>query len=278
MAWFTDRNSFALAVAFYGLSTLYFVFLWRKGFRRDNRVSYLLLAGAFIFHTTAMFQRGLSLSHCPVSNLYEATAFVAWTIVAAYLAVGLWSKLRFLGAFASPVLFAIGVFALFPNLDQPGPKLEFGRATVSLHAALVLLSYGAFGLSSVAALMYLTQEHNLKFHKLSALFSLLPPIQRLEQVVNRLILVGVVLLTAGLAVTPIQLRQKSTGELTTGSFFTDAKVVWSFIVWGLYTGLLVMRWRFAAGGRRLAWGAVGTFAFVLLTFWGTHLLSAIHNS
>ena len=42
------------------------------------------------------------------------------------------------------------------------------------------LSYGAFGLSAVAALMYLTQERNLKFHKLQAIFSLMPPIQRLE--------------------------------------------------------------------------------------------------
>jgi len=36
MAWFTDRNCFLLAVTFYGLSTIYSVFLWRKGFRRDD--------------------------------------------------------------------------------------------------------------------------------------------------------------------------------------------------------------------------------------------------
>jgi len=51
-----------------------------------------------------MVMRGLDLKHCPVRNLYEATTFVTWTIVAVYLVVGLWSRLRFLGAFASPVL------------------------------------------------------------------------------------------------------------------------------------------------------------------------------
>jgi hypothetical protein len=35
----------------------------------------------------------------------------AWALVAAYLVVGLLPRLRFLGAFASPVLFAVGVFA-----------------------------------------------------------------------------------------------------------------------------------------------------------------------
>jgi hypothetical protein len=38
-----------------------------------------------------------------------------------------------------------------------------------------------------------------------------------------------------------------------------------------------MHWRCARRGRPIAWGAVASFAFVLLTFWGTNLLSAIHQ-
>src|SRR5437867_2225075 len=103
----------------YGFSTISSVFLWRKGFRQDNRVNYCLLWLAFVFHTVAMARRGFTLAHCPVNNLYEATTFVGWTIVATYLVVGSWSRLRFLGAFASPILFGLGVFALMPALDPP---------------------------------------------------------------------------------------------------------------------------------------------------------------
>jgi hypothetical protein len=39
----------------------------------------------------------------------------------------------------------------------------------------------------------------------------------------------------------------------------------------------VLRWRCARGGRSFAWGAVVVFAFVLLTFWGTNLLSTLHH-
>jgi len=39
----------------------------------------------------------------------------------------------------------------------------------------------------------------------------------------------------------------------------------------------LMRYKFAQGGRRFAWGAVAAFAFVLLTFWGTNLLSPLHH-
>ncbi len=274
MAWFTDRHFFLLAVSVYGLSMIYSVFLWRKGFRRDDRVNYLLLLAAFGLHTTAMIQRGFSLNHCPVTNLYEATTFAAWTIVALYLVMGLWSRLRFLGAFASPILFGIGVFALMRGLDPlRDANQEATSIWTSLHAALMSLAYGGFGLSSVAALMYLTQENNLKFHKLRAIFSRLPPIQRLEMVVGRLLLAGFILLTIGLGVGAYDLAQVQDPQAYRG----DPKIIWSAFVWLLYLGLLIMRWKFAQGGRRFALGAIGSFVFVLLTFWGSNLLSPLHN-
>ena len=275
MAWFSDRHLFLLAVALYGLSTTYSIFLWRKGFRRDDHINYLLLLSAFAFHTSAMFLRGFRLNHCPVTNLYEATTFAAWSLLAAYLAVGLWPRLRFLGAFASPVLFGIGVFALMPSLDTPAHTPNTGISSVwtSVHAALLSLAYGAFGLSSVAALMYLTQEHNLKLHKLQAIFSLLPPIQRLESVIGRLLVSGFILLTVGLALGAFALAHVPHPQTYRGS----PKIVWSVVVWFLYLSLIVMRWRFAQGGRRFALGAIGSFVFVLLTFWGTNALDSLHN-
>jgi HemX protein len=274
VAWFTDRHFFALAVILYGLSTLYSVFLWRKGFRRDDHVNYLLLLAAFGLHTTSMFLRGFRLNHCPVTNLFEATTFAMWSIVAVYLVLGLWSRLRFLGAFAAPLLFGIGIFALMPSLDTPrnvNPDLPV--VWTSVHAALLSLAYGAFGLSSIAALMYLTQEHNLKLHKLQAIFSVLPPIQRLEVVMGRLLVAGFILLSLGLAIGAYALAQMPNPQAYRGS----PKIVWSALVWLIYLGLIVMRWKFSQGGRRFALGAIGSFAFVLLTFWGTNALDSLHH-
>jgi len=267
-----DRNYFIFAVIIYGISTIYSVFLWRKGFSRDERISYLLLATAFICHTVAMFKRGFSLSRCPVNNMYEATTFVMWTIVASYLTIGLWRKVRFFGAFASPALFAIGIFALMPGLDNHGPKPEFTNGLASLHATLILLSYGAFGLSSIAAVMYLNEEHDLKFHKTRAVVSLLPSIERLDLITSRLMSVGFVLLTIGLSLAPVLMKEKY-GVLLKD----DAKILWSIFLWLLYAGLLTMRWWFSQRGRKFAWGTVGSFSFLLLTFWGVNLLSKIHH-
>ena len=279
VSWFTgadpsiDKHFFVLAVIIYGLSMVYSVFLWRRGFREDNRINYFLLLAGFGLHTLAMTLRGLDLRHCPVTNLYEATTFITWTIVAVYLLVGFWSKLRFLGAFASPVLFAVGVFALMPGLDPHGSRPEFGNFSTSLHAALLSLAYGAFGLSSVAGLMFLSQERNLKLHRLKAIFSFLPPMQRLEAVVGRLLLAGFILLTLGLAAGAYDLAHLQNRP----AYGADPKILWSVLVWLIYLGLVVMRWKFSQSGRRFALGAIGSFVFVLLTFWGVNLLSPLHN-
>lgn len=274
--WFTgtnsDRHFFLLAVLVYGISMIYSVFLWRKGFRRDDRVNYFLLLLAFILHTTAMFKRGFSLERCPVNNLFEATMFFTWATTLTYLVIGLLPRLRFVGAFAAPGLFAVGVFALMPSLDPPhGPKPEFSGALTSLHAATIMLAYGAFGLGAVASAMLLTQQHNLKFNKLRAVLSLLPPVERLDVIASRVALIGFVLLTIGLAAGGRLPRPEGV------AYWSDSKVMWSALLWVLYAALLFGHMRSWFTGRRFAFGLIGIFVFLLLTFWGTNLLSTLHQ-
>jgi ABC-type uncharacterized transport system permease subunit len=270
--WFTDRHYFLLAVTFYGLSTIYSVFLWRKGFRRDEWVNYFLLATGVALHTLAMTKRGLTLQSCPVNNLYEAMTFLLWTLGLACLVYSLLPRFKFLTSFTAPVLFTVGVFALMPSLDPPhGPKPEFSGAIRSLHAATILQAYGAFGLAAVAAGMFLMQRHDLKFHKLRAMLTLLPSIQRLEFITFRLVAVGFVLLTVGL-VAGSQLPRPA-GD----TYLSDTKVIWSALLWLAYLESLVAYKFFGRSSRRFAIGVMVLFVFLLLTFWVTNLHSAMHQ-
>ena len=273
MIWFTDRHCFLLAVTFYGLATIYSVFLWRKGFRRDDWVNYSLIAAGVALHTLAMAKRGMTLRSCPVNNLYEATTFLLWALGLACLVYSLLPRFKFLAAFTAPVLFTVGVFALMPSLDPPhGPTPEFSGALRSLHAATILQSYGAFGLAAVAAAMFLMQQHDLKFHKLRALLSSLPSIQRLELITTRLVIVGFLLLTVGLTAGS-QLPRKD-GI----SYFSDAKVIWSALLWLVYLEQLVAHKFFGRSARRFAVGVIVAFVFLLLTFGFTNKLSPLHQN
>jgi ABC-type uncharacterized transport system permease subunit len=87
-------------------------------------------------------------------------------------------------------------------------------------------------------------------------------------------LIGFTLLTLGLALGAVYLLLNR-DKLPMGP---DPKIIWSAFVWLAYLALLIARWRFSPGGRRMALGAVGVFVFIMLTFWGTNLLSPIHQS
>jgi ABC-type uncharacterized transport system permease subunit len=91
---------------------------------------------------------------------------------------------------------------------------------------------------------------------------------------SRLLVSGVFLLTIGLAFAPLLIHEVA---VKGGAFKGDPILFYSIFIWVVYSTLLVMRWKFGQVGRRFAWGVVGSFAFLLLTFWGFILLSPLHN-
>ena len=135
-----------------------------------------------------------------------------------------------------------------------------------------LLSFGGFGLSAVGAVMFLTQEKDLKLHKFRAILSKLPSLERLEVAMTRLVWIAFGLLTAGLVTSSAYLHQ-----VKNVWFQPDPEMLWVIGVWIFYLVLLMLQKRHAQSGRRFAWGTLGSFLFVMLTFWGVYLLSPLHQ-
>jgi ABC-type uncharacterized transport system permease subunit len=268
----SERFLFSAALVAYALATVMAMRGWRRGFDRQERGAYLMMVAGLVPHTAALMARGFSLRHCPVTNLFESLMFVTWAVVLGHLVLGAWSRMRFLVALAAPLVLVLGIFALQPALDQPAEGMVESRAVVSLHAGLVLLAYGAFAVGAASAVLYLVQEHDLKFHKVRALLSQLPSMERLEQVCAQAMMTGWILLSVGLVMAVFLVMGDNVATAR-----RDPKVAWSVLVWVGYGVLLVLRWRRRWGPRPLAVGAVGSFAFVVLTFWGTNLLSPLHQ-
>src|SRR4030095_15321022 len=109
-------------------------------------------------------------------------------------------------------------------------------------------------------------------NKLRAVGAFMPSIQRLEGVTRYLMAAGLGLLTVGLIAGLLYLKE-ARGSYVSG----DPFVLYCGFTWIVYLVLFISHSRFAHHGRRLAWGAVVAFAFVMLTFWGVWLLSGLHN-
>ena len=119
--------------------------------------------------------------------------------------------------------------------------------------------------------MFLLQRRNLKIHKVSAVFSMFPSIQRLEMIATRMVLAGFILFTIGLVAGRSLPRPEGAG------YFSDAKVIWSVFFWLVYLELQVAHKFFGRSSRTFAVGTIVTFVVLLLTFWITNLDSPLHH-
>jgi ABC-type uncharacterized transport system permease subunit len=142
---------------------------------------------------------------------------------------------------------------LLPIASQPAVRKPSSGFWPELHAAISLVSYGAFALACVAGVMFLVQERHLKRHTLNSFFHNLPPMANLAVAVQRLMLAGFVLLTVGIV----------------AGFFAGhtpaATIALAVCVWLPYGAVLIVRRTHRLGSRRLAWLAVGAFTLALST-------------
>lgn len=232
------------------------------GSYRPSRYNFAATLCGFLLQTVFLVMRGHALKHCPITNLFEVFIFLCWSAVMLYLVTGPAYRLSLMGAFTSPLVFALQVFALLTLGDSdpagrgrlpPNPWLE-------AHAALSVIAYGAFAVAGVAGAMYLAQERQLKTHRLGAIFFQMPPIADLAMALKRLLQIGFALLTAGLL----------------AGFAVGApapKVAWGLGVWLAYGAIIQAEWLKKVSPRRMAMLSVAAFSLTLLTLWGLNFIA-----
>ncbi len=223
---------------------------------RPSRWSLAIMSAGFLFQTGFLHLRGQVVGRCPLTNLFEVLVFLCWAIVLLYFVVGGAYRLSLLGTFTAPLVFLLQTIAqLLPSAGLPAIAKPSAGFWPELHAALALISYGAFALACVAGVMYLVQERLLKKHRLNSFFHTLPPIADLSVALQRVVLAGFVLLTAGLI----------SGLLAGSPAYYKATMIVSGFVWAPYGLLLFLRWRRALSPLRFASLAVGAFILALFT-------------
>lgn len=231
-----------------------------------NRGTFLLIIGAFAFHTLFLHQRGEAIQHCPITNLFETLAFFSWSLVLTYLVVGPAYRMSILGAFTAPVVFLINFFALAAPIDLPSTLPRLGWQ-LELHATLALLGLGVLGIAAMAGVAYLIQERQLKRHVLTSWFYALPNVGRLELVQQRVLVWGFCIFSAG-AILGFFIPHHGADDWV--------KIAWSAVVWCLYAALVIVLALGRLSHKKTALLSVAGYVFILLTFWGINSLSEAH--
>ncbi|MGH8048565.1 MAG: cytochrome C assembly family protein [Chthoniobacterales bacterium] len=229
------------------------LFALGRGTFRPGRYNLFVIAAGFAFQTAFLYQRGQIVHTCPITNFFEVLVFLGWSIVLLYLLVGPAYRLSLMGAFTAPLVLALQLLALLAPIDNAAPPAAH-NSWIEFHAALSIIAYGAFGLASIAGVMYLVQERLLKAHKVSELLLNLPPITDLGAVNRRLIVTGLVLLTVAFA-----------AGAAAGMSITGAKTGVSVVVWILYGALLAMERLHLVPSGRIASASIAIFLLALIT-------------
>lgn len=227
----------------------------KSGVWKQARARIALMAAGFVLQTGFIYLRGQEVRQCPMKSLADILVFIAWSIVLLYFLVGSGFRLSLLGVFTAPLVTVMQVLALVAGFEPYAPKGKI-NALVELHAAVALIAYAAFALACITGVMYLVQERMLKQHRIGGLFYQLPPIQGLALAIQRLVTLGLALLSVALGI-----------SFALDTPVSNPKLIFSWVVWGLYAAIAFLMWRHVSSPRRMAWLAVAGFVLPFISLW-----------
>lgn len=222
-----------------------------------NPWTVLWMVGALFCQLAFLSIRGEARGACPLGDWGERLAFLAWSLTLFYILVGPAYRISLLGVFTAPVVVLFQIVALIPGMLNPNPTRVLNtNAWGETHSATSVLGYGAFALAAVAGIMFLTLDRQLKEHHLQGgLFRHLPPVRELLVSVERLLWLGLVLLTIGIVAGFLMPNKGVNGHF-----------IAALAVWASYAMLLLMKRMRGLTGRRISSTAVVLFVLSLLVF------------
>jgi len=176
-----------------------------------------------------------------------------WLVVSTYLIWGCRPRFRLLGLAVMPPVALLFLVARIGGGTTSDAASRYPNLFLVLHVGLVLAAFAGFTLAAALAGLYLWEESRLKRRAPDILRLRLPPLQSLERLTQRAIVVSLPLLTFGLAAGIVRLRQQGAS--------TDPLEWFTLLTWLVYGGFLVTR----PAGRRGAYLALAGFVLVVVS-------------
>ncbi len=260
-----------LAAVLYAAATAgYLVYFARPRHQLAARVGAWFLAAAFAVHTASMGLGCKEVGGLEFFSLRGGFSLTGWTVAVAYLVLQRFYHLPAVGAFVTPLVLLI----VAPTLVGQGEPVEVAKETLQNRALTFHIFSAAIGVAMFAiafgvALMYVLQEREVKGKKFGALFSRLPPLQKLDTLTQRLVRLGFVIFTVALLLGAFTAK-----AVWKSAWSWDPQQITSLVIWLFYGALVQVRhagWH----GRRYALLTMAGFALVVVTRVGLHSMPGL---
>lgn len=251
---------------------IYIVGLRKSGHTKSDRVSprsiEQILLGMMVLVVTLLTgviaARWVETGHGPFSSMFEFSIAFAWGIV--LLGILYWFRYRIMlvsGA-SSVISLALLVYAsqLSSQAAELVPALQ-QSFLLSTHVAAAAISYGAFAIGFIAAILILWQRRKA--------ISWLPSPETLDRISYHTVIIGFPLLTLVIILGAIWAEQ------SWGKYWSwDPKESAALVTWLFYAGYLHTRILKGWQGTRSAVLLVIAFTAVIFTFFGNYIFQGLH--
>jgi len=247
--------------------------------RATGRLATALLGTAILAHTFLIGMQTVQAGHAPLVGTTAAVSAFVWLLGISYLYIELTTDERAMGVLVTAFL---ALLYLIPALDpvvSPRPAV-LQSPLFTLHVLSMLFAYASFALASVIGVTYVLLFKEIKAKHLGYFYARLPSLQVLDAMNGRVITIGWIFLTAGIAIGGIWATQvqHSPDPRAQNMSVMDPKILVALVCWGVYSFALVARRAIGWTGRRAAWLSALAFVIVLLNFVPVgYFLTKSHN-
>jgi ABC-type transport system involved in cytochrome c biogenesis permease subunit len=252
-------------------------FAWRDP--RVGRLATAILGGGVLAHTFLIGMQTVQIGHAPLVGSTAVVSAFVWLLGLSYLYLELTTEERAMGVFVAPLLVGL---ALIPALDpaaSPRPPL-LQSPLFTIHVVSMLFAYASFALAFVIGVTYVLLFKEIKARHLGFFYQRLPSLQALDAMNARVVSIGWLFLTIGIAVGGLWATQIQTSPDPRAQAMSigDPKILVAIICWAVYSFSLFARRAIGWSGRRAAWLSALAFVIVLLNLLPVgYFLTKSHN-
>jgi ABC-type transport system involved in cytochrome c biogenesis permease subunit len=252
--------------------------------RRDDAIGRLatgLLGAALLAHTFIIGMQTVQAGHAPLVGTTAAISAFVWLLGLSYLYVELTTEERAMGVFVAGLLAALAVIPALDPSVSPRPAV-LRSPLFTIHVLATLFAYASFALAFVVGVTYVLLFQEIKAKHLGFFYARLPSLQTLDVMNGRVVAIGWVFLTVGIATGGIWAAQAqvqaSPDPRAQAMSVADPKILVALVCWAVYSFALFARRAIGWTGWRAAWLSAFAFVIVLLNFVPVgYFLTRSHN-
>jgi ABC-type uncharacterized transport system permease subunit len=260
-----------VAVVLYGIGLVYALLILVRRSDLLGRIALHAAGLAMVFHFVSLTEAFAQERTLLLASVHNSESLLAFVVMVGFMLVYWRYQTTTPGVFVFPLVFLLTFVSA-----MGGQKIVLATPLVRngwiiAHIVMIFTGYAALVLSFGASLLYLVGERALKSKRPGGMMGKLPPLETIDQIGYRSLLLGFPFMTLGLVAGSV-VAQAKYGAV----YFRDPKVLLSLLMWAVYVLMLYTRWNSGWRGRRAAY--LATFAFLAaVVAWAANFFSGVHR-